>query len=211
MRHGGQLLRRAALVCVAAVGISRIYYRDVFQAYVLDAVTRRADDAAGRDVPRQILDRPFVAVAEIGFFKWHLRIHVADGDVAQAWGQLLVGVALRKAEENRVAGVVAAQAVDVDVLQYAAIHAGDGDRAAVGVKDGDVLEAEIAEHASGHGAELDAVGAAAPGAVLHHHIFAHAVLAVALEAEHIVGGIHVAVAYDHILAVHNVDAVVVPE
>ena len=102
------------------------------------------------------------------------------------------------------------QTVHHHVLYRGTVDAGNGDGTAIGVADGDIGEAEVAELAPCHGAELDAVGRRAARAVLYHHILADAVHAVALKAERIVRRIHNAVAYDHIAAVHYVHPVVVP-
>ena len=95
-----------------------------------------------------------------------------DGDVAQTGLVGAVGwkVAGGKAQEEGIARVDAAQTVHHHVFDNGPVNAGDGESAAVGVVNEDVAEAEVAEGAAGHGAELDAVGTAAACAVLDKHI-----------------------------------------
>ena len=121
-----------------------------------------------------------------------------------------VGVARSESQEEGVARVDTAKAVDNYVLDDCPVDTGGGECAAVGVVDEDVAETEVAEDSACDGAELDTVGTAAADAVLHKDVLGEAVFAVALEAEGIVGSIVVAVAYDDIATVDYVHTVVVP-
>ena len=119
-------------------------------------------------------------------------------------------VARGETEEDGIAGVDAAEAVDGHVLDDSPVDTGNGDGAAVGVVDEDVAETEVSERTPCDGAKLDAVGTAAPDAVLNQYVFRHALRAMAFETVGIVGGIDVAVSHHHIAAVDNVQAVIVP-
>ena len=113
-------------------------------------------------------------------------------------------------EENRVAGVDAPDAVDHDIFDLGSVNGSDGNGAAIGVEYGYILEPEVLELTSGVGAELDSVGAGTADAVLDEDILADTILAVALEAVHIVSGIEIAVPDYHVATVHDIDSVVVP-
>ena len=104
----------------------------------------------------------------------------------------------------------AADAVHGDVLDLGTVHGRKRNGRAVGIENGHVADGEILETALRDRSELDAVRAGSTHAVLQEDVLAHVVGGMGLEAEDIVGRIDVAVPDDHVLAVHDVDAVVVP-
>ncbi len=104
----------------------------------------------------------------------------------------------------------AADAVHRDVFDLGTVHGRKRNGRAVGIENGHVADGEILETALRDRSELDAVRAGSTHAVLQEDVLAHVVGGMGLEAEDIVGRIDVAVPDDHVLAVHDVDAVVVP-
>ena len=207
---GGQLVWIGAAIGVGSVSMSRKDYLGILESDVLYAHAGSAGDDSGGDVAGLVFDGAFVGVAGIGFGEGYFGIEVLDDDIAEAGLLGGVGVARSEPQEEGVARVDAAEAVDNNVLYDSPVDTGGGESAAVGVVDEYVVETEVAEDAAGDGAELDTVGTAAADAVLHKDVLGEAVFAVALEAEGIVGSIVVAVAYDDITAVHDVHTVVVP-
>ena len=198
----------AAAVGIVGIGLAGIDDFDVLQGQVLDGDSGDALDAAGAYVAGEILYGAFIAVAGVRFVQGNFGIDILDDDILHV--RIVAGVAGTGADEDGVAGVQAAQAVNLHVFNLGAVHGGDGDGRTVGVHDGHVPEAEVLELTAGVGTELDAVGAAAAAAVLHQDVLGDTVLGVALEAVHVVGGVEVAVADDDVGAVHDVNAVIVP-
>ena len=155
--YGCQLLGRAAPIGVGAVGMAGIGEYDILQQHILYAVSRSAHDARGRHIAGQILHRSLVAVACVGLVEWHLYLHVANHNVLKAGGALPL-TAFGETQEEGIARVGGAEAVNLYVFHRSTVDAGNGDGAAVGVAQHDVAEAEVAELAARHSAELDAVG-----------------------------------------------------
>ena len=206
----GQLVWRGAAIGVGGVGLSGKDYLCILNCYVLYAHAGGAGDDGGGDIAGLVFYGSLVAVARIGFRVWHFGVEVLDNHVAHTGRMGGIGVARGQSQEEWVARIDAAEAVDDDVVDDCPVDTGDGEGAAVGVVDEHVAETEMTENAAGDGAELDAVGTAAASAVLHKDVLGETVFAVALEAESIVGSIVVAVAYHYVATVHYVHTVVVP-
>ena len=147
--------------------MSRKDYLGILESDVLYAHAGSAGDDGGGDVAGLVFDRSFVGVACIGLVVGHFGIEVLDDDIAEAGLLGGVGVARSESQEEGVARVDTAKAVDNYVLDDCPVDTGGGECAAVGVVDEDVAETEVAENATCNGAELDTVGTAAADAVLH--------------------------------------------
>ena len=104
----------------------------------------------------------------------------------------------------------AAYPVHENVFDFGSVNSGESHRGTEGVEHCDVAYDKVLETSLRNRTELDAVGARTAYAILYQYVAAHMVCRMALETEYVVRGVYVAVAYDHVFAVHNVDAVVVP-
>lgn len=139
----------------------------------------------------------------------NLDVDIFDNYVFET-GEYGTLAALGKTEEDGVARIGGAKTVDNNVVDCAAINRGYGNGGAVGVEERDVMKEEVAEGSTCHGAEFDAIGRGATRAVLDKYILGETSWTVAFEAENIVGGIHVAIAYNYVLTIDKIYSVVVP-
>lgn len=148
-------------------------------------------------------------VVLIGAAKGHLALNAAQGDIAHL-AIVRVGMTAGETHEDGVAGIDGMDVLDQDAVDKAAVARLDGNGRTEGVPDVDTPDGDIAETAIRGSAELDGAGAGGYAAVLDADILAAEVGIVALEADAIVGRIDIATADDGVLAVVDVDAVVVP-
>ena len=107
-----KLLWRSSAIGVGGVSVSRIRDFDVLQCDILYAEVGGAGDNGRGGVARLVFHGSFIAVTCIGLVERHFGIEIFENDIAQRSCVRRIAVARGETQEERVAGVDAAKAVD---------------------------------------------------------------------------------------------------